>query len=91
MKNTKQITEATVEKDGVFVYIGPSIRGVIQNGQIFSGKETEVKDKAAALAADKEHVKRLIVRDNEIIAAKAKIKKGGNSLSVAYNALANAK
>lgn len=81
MKN-KQVKD-TVD-DGIYVYIGPSIRGVITNGSIIRGTE---KDKILARVEDKEHVSKLIVRDTDLAKAKDKLRKGGNSLSVAYHAL----
>ena len=83
--------KAPAVESGVFVYIGPTIRGAVQNGSIFRGTETEVKDKIAALVEDKEHIKRLVVRDVDLSAAKEKLRKGGNSLSVAYRAMLTAK
>ena len=90
MINKKQ-NKDTADGSGIFVYIGPTIRGVVQNGSVFRGAEDKIKDKIAALVEDKEHVKRLIVRDVDLATAKAKLKKGGNSLSVAYHALLSAK
>lgn len=87
MKPTKAKQTQPVN-DGVWVYLGPTIRGVIQHGSIFRGDE---KDKAIARAEDKEHVSRLMIRDVDLASAKAKLKKGGNSLSVAYEALLTAK
>lgn len=90
MSKQKQSKDTAVES-GVFVYIGPSIRGVIQNGSIFRGAEDEIKGQIAAKVEDKEHICRLIVRDVDLAKAKEKLKNGGNSLSVAYRALLSAK
>lgn len=80
----------TAEKSGIFVYIGPTIRGVVQNGSIFRGTETEIINNIAAPAERKAHIKRLIVRDAELHTAKEKLKTGGNSISAAYRALLSA-
>lgn len=87
MINKKQAKD-TAETGGIFVYIGPTIRGVVQNGSIFRGSE---KDKVIERVDDKEHVKRLMIRDVDLATAKEKLRKGGNSLSVAYCALLSAK
>ena len=87
MGNKKQSKDA-VDENSIFVYLGPTIRGVIQHGSIFRGSE---KDKAIENAADQEHVRRLMIRDVDLAAAKEKLKNGGNSLSVAYHALLSAK
>ena len=87
MINKKQ-TKDTADESGIYVYIGPTIRGVVQKGSIFRGNE---KDKVIARAEDKEHVKRLMIRDIDLASAKEKLRKGGNSLSVAYSALLSAK
>ena len=87
MINKKQ-TKDPADESGVYVYIGPTIRGSVQNGSIFRGSE---KDKVIERVEDKEHVKRLIVRDIDLATAKEKLRKGGNSLSVAYHALLSAK
>ncbi len=87
MKPTKAKQTQPVN-DGVWVYLGPSIRGVIMQGSIFRGSE---KDKVLARVNDPEHVKRLLIRDVDLAEAKQKLKNGGNSLSVAYEALLTAK
>ncbi|MBQ8208113.1 MAG: hypothetical protein IJZ89_05210 [Clostridia bacterium] len=77
----------TAREDGIFVYIGPSIRGVIQNGSIFRGTKDEVLEKNSAALAFCPKIERLIVSDSEIMSAKKKIKEGGNSVSIAYRAV----
>lgn len=93
MANRKQPKNAVCES-GVFVYIGPTIRGAVQNGSIFRGSETDVKNKVAALVENvenKEQIGKLIIRDRDLAAAKEKLRKGGNSLSMAYRALLSVK
>ncbi len=90
MANRKQPKNAVCDS-GVFVYIGPTIRGAVQNGSIFRGSEADVKSKVAALVENKEQIGKLIVRDRDLAAAKEKLRKGGNSLSMAYRALLSVK
>ncbi len=84
-------TKKTTAQDGVFIYIGPSIRGLIQKGSIYRGTRESVL--ASLEFAIKEHpkIERLIVADNEIVSAKRKIAVGGNSLSNAYRVLSDIK
>lgn len=78
-------------KDGVFVYIGPSIKGVIQQGSIYRGSREKVIA-SLSFAIDKHpKIEHLIVADFEIISAKKKIKVGGNSLSNAYRVISDIK
>ena len=83
----KKNTNSVKDNDGVFVYIGPSIRGVIQNGSIFRGSRKNVLSKLAAVAEKYPKVTRLLVKDTEVAEAREKIKNGGNGLSNAYNSL----
>ena len=49
-----------------------------------------MKNKVAALVENvenKEQIGKLIIRDRDLAAAKEKLRKGGNSLSMAYRAL----
>lgn len=81
----------SIVKDGVFVYLGPSIRGVIQNGSIYRGTRESVIASLATAIEKHPKIERLIVADSDIATAKQKIAVGGNSLSNAYKVLADAK
>ena len=83
----KKPDKTASEKSGVFVYLGPTIRGVISHATIYSGKRTDVLASLAETIALYPSVERLIVEDSEIVAAKKKIKEGGNLLSIAYSDL----
>lgn len=75
------------EQESVFVYLGPSIRGVIQNGSIYRGTRSGVVESLKAAINAYPKIERLLIEDVEIAAAKEKIKKGGNALSLAYQSL----
>ncbi len=75
------------EKNSVFVYLGPSIRGVIQTGTIYRGTRVQVCEKLKPAIDKYPKIERLIVEDVELAAAKEKIRNGGNSLSLAYKSL----
>lgn len=85
------MAKKTAEKDGVFIYLGPSIRGVIQKGSIYRGTRASVLSSLAFAIEKYPKIERLIVADNEIVSAKQKIAVGGNSLSNAYRALSDTK
>ncbi len=70
------------KENKIYVYIGPSIRGVIQNGSIFQGAIPHVEKYP--------QIEKLIVADTEAAEAKIKVKTPGNSLNSAYCALLSA-
>lgn len=75
---------------GVYVYLGPSIRGMIQKGTIFRGTKDEIVKRfshAEQLLSDIEH---LIVPDKDVASVKSQIDKGGNPYSYAYRRLSSA-
>ena len=74
---------------GVYVYLGPSIRGVIQKGTIFRGAKGEIVKRfsSSELLPD---IDKLIVPDKELISVKSKIEQGGNPYSYAYRRLSSA-
>lgn len=88
-------TEKKVKR--IYVYIGPSIKGVITSGSIFAGDKKEilsrieVSAKAAGAENLMENIGRLIFADVNVASARDKLKAGGNSLSIAYNAVAAGK
>ena len=85
------MAKKTAVKDGVFIYLGPSIRGIIQKGSIYRGTRESVLSSLAFAIEKHPQIERLIVADNEIVSAKQKIAVGGNSLSNAYRALSDTK
>lgn len=83
----------TKQTERIYVYIGPSIKGVITSGSIFFNtkndilSETEARAKAAGAEKLMHYIERLIVTDTNISFAKSRIQSGKNSLSIAYNAI----
>ncbi len=81
------------ETERVYVYLGPSLRGIVNNGRIFKGtKENillEIKANAEAAGMIKKFAKisRLLVADTEVAHAKEQLAKGGNGISRAYAAI----
>ena len=78
---------AKAEKKSVFVYLGPSIRGVIQNGTIYHGTRTQIIETLKSAIEKHPMIERLIIEDVNVAAAKVKIRNGGSALSIAYKRL----
>lgn len=74
----------TPEPEEVFVYVGPTVQGVAQGGTIYTGTRSAVLAKFRSAAERFPQIGELIVRDTEVAAARAKIKRGGNALSQIY-------
>lgn len=83
-KKSKENTPNTCAPDErkVFVYLGPSIRGII-----VTGDKKKVLDELKPVLDKYPKIARLVVADNEIAAANEKIRTSGNSLNAAYSAL----
>ena len=86
-------TEST-EPIGTFVYLGPSIRGVIQNATIFKDTPDRVIQSLSAMIENNPnakklivHIRKLMVPSSQISAIKAKIKQCSNSYSHDYKEL----
>ena len=71
----------------VYVYVGPSIKGVITNGSIYRGTRSAVLAQLEPAVQKYPKIERFIVADKDVSAAKEKLKKGNNGLSAAYRAL----
>ena len=80
----------TISAKKVFVYLGPSVRGVINNGAIFSGSREEVdrdiseRVETAGISEKIIDILRLVVADDKITVSKSKLILGGNALSLSY-------
>ena len=88
------ITKEDNKEKRVYVYIGPSIKGVITCGGVFGGSKKEILSrieisaKAAGVESLVEKIGRLIIEDKNVAAARDKLREGENSLSIAYKAIA---
>lgn len=81
---TKGKNTFVAHSDGVFVYLGPSIRGIISNGSIYHGTKTEVVSSLQSVIAKYPKVETLLIRDSDLIEARKKLSQDGNRLSIAY-------
>lgn len=75
---------------GFYMYIGPNIRGLIQNGTIYRGTRAEALAKAAPAIEKFKMVKALIVSGDALPVARLKLKETGNAFSVNYRKLSAA-
>jgi len=84
-KDTKDKKAAAPKKDtGFFVYLGPSIRGVIQTATIYEGTRAEVEEFLAGPIERYPKIKRLLVSGETLAEDRIKVKTPGNGLYAAY-------
>lgn len=76
-----------VNNSGFYIYIGPTIRGVIQNGAIYRGTRAEAVEKAASAIQKYKLVKSLIVSGDALPVARLRLKEPGNAFYVNYRKL----
>ena len=72
---------------GFFVYLGPNIRGVIQNATVFTGTRAEVEEFLAGPIERYPRIKRLLVSGDTLPEDRVKVKTPGNGLYNAYEKL----
>lgn len=71
----------------IWVYIGPSIRGIVTNGSIHRGARDEVLNELAVGIEKFPKIERFIVADRDLAKARERLRSGKGSLSVEYDAL----
>ena len=81
----KKLTPA--EPENVYVYIGPSVYGLLQSGTIYRGTKADVMARLKLAAERYPMLDELIARDTDLAAARQKIKQGGTLLAKAYAAM----
>ena len=75
-------------KSGIYMYIGPNIKGLIQTGTIYRGTREDACEKAKDAIAKHPLVKSLIVSGEALPQARLKVKTPGNVLYANYQKLA---
>ena len=78
---------APEKKDGFFVYIGPSIRGQIQNGSVYGGTRADVEALLAGAIEKHPRIKKLIVSGDTLPEDRINVKTPGNYLYENYRKL----
>jgi hypothetical protein len=71
-------------KPSFFVYIGPSIRGYVQYGAIFTGTREDVEKKLSVQIAKYPRIKKLLVSDLTIVEDRINVNKPGTRLNSEY-------
>ncbi len=84
-------TPSVKEPERFCVYIGPSIRGVIQSGTIFDKSLENTKAFLATVIEKYPLIGKLISTDKTIAEDRIKVKTAGNLLNVNYTKLASGK
>ena len=86
----KQIkpVEKGVTETPISAYLGPTIRGIIQKGQIFSGTKEEVLASLVPAAADYPGIAGLLVTGEELPEARIQVRTAGTLLYTRYHELA---
>ena len=83
---TKQ-ANAERSESGVYCYIGPNLKNLLQTGTVFIGTREEALAKAAEAIEKYPLVKRLIVTGEALNKARLDVKKPGNILYDRYQKL----
>ena len=84
------------EASGVYVYLGPTVKGIVTNGSIMRGTKNSVMEYIAqraetvGLKEKAAKIGRLMIKDRDGSAAREQIRTGGNGLSRAYEAVLSA-
>ena len=75
--------------DSFFVYLGPSIRGVIQKGSIYPGNREEVYEALDSAIQKYPRIRNLLVGSETLVSDRVEIKKPGTRLYNEYRKLAS--
>lgn len=79
------------EAAGFCVYLGPSLRGVIQSGAVYKGSKASVLKEIAPALERYPLIASLVVTGDTLPADRIKVKTAGNLLNVNYKKLASGK
>lgn len=82
----KQATAAKQPQAAFYMYIGPSIRGLISGNTVYRKDELKALDAALAKHPD---IKHLLIPGEQLGAARIAIKKPDSFLAAVYDRLAN--
>lgn len=74
---------------GFCVYLGPSIRGVIQSGTVYRGSKADVLKELAPALERHPLIATLVVTGDTLPEDRIKVKTAGNLLNVNYKKLAS--
>lgn len=78
------------EPNSVFVYLGPTIRGIIQQGTIYNGTLSSILEELKPIWQRYPKIPRLIVEDKHVAEVKNKLRDGTTNIySIAYKELSD--
>ena len=78
--------QSTAAEARVWVYLGPSIRGVVTNGRIFFGTKDEIVQSFGDKIKEYPQIERLIVADRNVAKARNDLKEK-RGIYIPYDAL----
>ena len=84
-KSTQSLT--TPKKSGYYVYLGPTINGMIQNAMIIQGTREDAEKKIANVIAKYPRAKTLLIPDETIAQDREDVNKPGTRLYTEYRRL----
>lgn len=85
-EQVEQDGQNAAEESRVWVYLGPSIRGVVTNGRIYFGSKAEIIESFGEKLKDYPQIERLIVADRNVAKAKSALKEK-RGIYIPYDAL----
>lgn len=86
---TKTKEEPKTDPVRFCVYIGPSIRGIIQSGTIYKGTREKTENLLSSEIKKYPLITRLISTDKTIAEDRIRVKTAGNMLNIYYKKLAS--
>ena len=81
--NAEKVPESASESR-IWVYLGPSIRGIITNGSIHKGSRSEILKKFEGGIEKYPKIERLIVADRNVAEAKERLNEKKGSIYINY-------
>ncbi len=84
MASKKSKAAAKAAEEAVWMYVGPSVRGLIQQYSIYYGTRESVCSRLSAVIEEYPQVRKLIVRDSEVAKAIKMIANGEAPYANAY-------
>ena len=81
--------EAPKKEASFFMYLGPTIQGVIQNASIYAGTKAEVEKKLANAIEKAPRIRNLLISGKTIAEDRINVTKPGTRLYADYHRLVN--
>ena len=88
-KKTETKKEAPKKAASFFMYLGPTIQGVIQSASIYAGTKAEVEKKLANAIEKAPRIRNLLISGETIAEDRINVTKPGTRLYAEYHRLVN--